>query len=248
MLKLSITLMTLLVTTSLFAGVKTICGENDDRDLSFNPKVARILQVGDPAGCTVTLIGKSCAVSAGHCTSTFGIAEFNTPISRNGRIQNSKPEDTYEVDQASVRYVNGGMGNDWAVLRLKANNITGRLPGDVQGKYEIATDIVPTSGEVIRITGYGRDSADADRNFAQQSHTGPIYKVRGSTLYHQADTMGGNSGSSIVRESDQKIIGIHTHGGCSRSRSSANASTLIAKNEAFKKAIVACLQYEAQNL
>lgn len=239
-----------LLTVSAFAAPKTICGENDDRDLSWNPKVARILKRGDIAGCTVTLIGKSCVVTAGHCKVTFEIAEFNTPASRNGRIVNSRPEDTYEVVQESVKFKNGGVGNDWAVLRLDKNSITGKYPGELQGHYEISSSFIPKQGDTVRITGYGRDAQDPIRNFAQQTHTGPVYEVdvAGSAMEHRADTMGGNSGSSVIHEETQQIIGIHTHGGCSRRDNSANASTLIASHSDFKAAIAQCLQWEEDNL
>lgn len=225
---------------------KSICGGNDDRMPSTEARVARIRQESARAGCTVTMIGSSCAVSAGHCTTTFGIAEFNTPVSRNGRIQESDPEDVYNVDSESVVYNNGGQGKDWAVLRLQENEITGKLPGDVQGNYNVSFDS-PAIGDMIRITGYG--AADgADRNFAQQTHTGLIDNLtRSGILRHIADTMGGNSGSSILLEATQEIIGIHTHGGC-WSRGGSNAGTLIAANTEFQEAITSCLQWEDDNL
>lgn len=225
---------------------KSICGDTDDRMPSTEARVARIREESARAGCTVTMIGSSCAVSAGHCTTTFGIAEFNTPPSRDGRIQEPKPEDVYNVDDESVVYNNGGQGKDWAVLRLKENEITGKLPGDVQGKYNVSYES-PNVGDVIRITGYG--AADGpDRNFAQQTHTGEIEDLtRSGILRHIADTMGGNSGSSILLEATQEIIGIHTHGGCF-SRGGANAGTLISANSEFQEAINSCLQWEDENL
>ena len=241
----------LAVTTTVMASndsVKTICGQ-DERVLSYNPRVARILKVGDAAGCTVTLIGKSCAVSAGHCTSTFQIAEFNTPVSRGGKIQNSKPKDVYRVNKNSIKYENGGQGNDWAVLRLDKNKITGKFPGELQGYYDISSSFRPAKGDLITITGYGRDASDPIRNFAQQTNSGPIYSVSRGIIRHRADTMGGNSGSSILHLASNQIIGIHTHGGCrSSGNTSANASTLVAGNSKFSSAIAACLKYEDQNL
>jgi V8-like Glu-specific endopeptidase len=251
MVKVLILSLLLVAATSAIASndsVKTICNQ-DERVLSYNPRVARILKVGGAAGCTVTLIGKSCAVSAGHCTSTFQIAEFNTPASRGGKIVNSKPIDTYRVNQGSIKFKSGGQGNDWAVLRLDKNKISGKYPGELQGHYDISTSFKPTKGDLITITGYGRDSADPIRNFAQQTNSGPIRSVSSGIIRHRADTMGGNSGSSIIHASSKQIIGIHTHGGCSRSGdTSSNASTLVAGNTQFSNAIVACLKYEDQNL
>lgn len=243
-----ITALLLLASVSAQGSEKTICGPQDDRVPSFNPKVARVLERGAPAGCTITMIGRTCAISAGHCMPTFEIAEFNTPLSRGGSIQHPDKEDIYEVDKNSIESTNGGMGNDWAVLRLKANKTTGKLPGDLQGHYEVSFDR-PSVGDMVRITGYGADRSDSDRHFAQQTHSGPIASLptSGATMNHQADTMGGNSGSSIIHEETGKIIAIHTHGGCYRSGGS-NASTLLAAHEKAKKAILKCLQWEKDNL
>ncbi|CAM9908111.1 unnamed protein product [Chrysoparadoxa australica] len=235
--------LTVFSTPSMASQQKSICGV-DDRVPSNYAKVGRLLgKMSDTGGCTVTMISKTCAISAGHCSSTFGFAEFNTPASRRGRIQNSKPEDIYPVDKARTEYQYNGLGDDWAVLRIKPNTITGKYAGDVQGYYEV--DFAkPQTNTLIRITGYGLDQSDPERNLAQQTHTGEIVSFRGSTMYHVADTMGGNSGSSIIRESDSKIVAIHTNGGCS-SRGGSNAATVISENEKVKTAIRACLAEEA---
>ncbi len=225
---------------------KSICGATDDRDFSEEARVARVRNAADPAGCTITMIGRTCAVSAGHCHSTFGIAEFNTLPSVNGRIVPATPEDTYRVDKPTSVHRDAGPGNDWAVVRILPNEITGALPGDVQGKYEVSF-VAPAVGDLIRITGYGT-AQGSDRNFAQQTHTGTISEMtRSGALRHVADTTGGNSGSSIILENTQAIIGIHTHGGCF-SRGGSNQGTLLAANAAFQEAITSCLQWEEENL
>lgn len=245
--KLAMALSVLSMTAPLAAQdfSKSICG-SDDRELSSEPRIGRVLQPGDPAGCTVTLISKGCAITAGHCVSTFGIVEFNTPVSANGHIQNSKPEDIYRVDTTKVESIDGGVGNDFAVIHLKPNEITGLMPGDAQGFYPVAKE-APVVGDIVRITGYGADYSDDDRNFAQQAHTGPISAISGSTLNHQVDTMGGNSGSSIILESTGEIIGIHTHGGCS-SWGGDNGSTLIAAHSKLQAAITSCLSDSTDGL
>ncbi len=236
-------LLTPVMTSGVMANQKSICGV-DDRVPSALPTVGRLLgKITDGGGCTVTMISKTCALSAGHCSSTFGIAQFNTPPSRGGRIQHPGEEDMYEVDKTASKWEYTGLGNDWAVLRIKPNKITGLYAGDAQGTYEVDFG-KPRNGDIIRITGYGLDRSDPERNIAQQTHTGEITRQRGSTMYHVADTMGGNSGSSIIRESDQKVVAIHTNGGCS-SRGGSNAATTIAENEKLKNAIRACLAEEA---
>lgn len=247
-LKTLITLTICLTSLEAYAVNKTICGEQDDRLPSNDPIVARSIHRGDNGGCTITMIGKTCAISAGHCVSTFEIAEFNTPASQDGQIGHSTPEDTYEIDSTSVVSRNGGMGNDFAVLRLLPNSITGKLAGEAQGHYDVSF-IAPKIGDIVRITGFGLDRDEPERNLAQQSHTGPIaaFATRGGGMNHQVDTMGGNSGSSIVLESTGEIIGIHTHGGC-YTRGGSNGSTSLANHPEAQQAITACLQWEADNL
>ncbi len=225
---------------------KTICGETDDRLPSENSKVARIQVSTAPAGCTFTLIGRVCGVTAGHCYTTFEQAQFNTPPSRLGRIQHSEPKDIYPVDIKSPEYTDNGQGDDFAVLRLKANTITGQLPGDVQGHYAVAM-YTPRAGQEVRVTGYGADRSDPDRNYAQQTHVGKIFNIKGSAMEHTIDTMGGNSGSSVILEATQEIIGIHTHGGCTPN-GGANTSTLIAAHTQLREAILNCLRWEEENL
>ncbi len=229
-------------------GAKSICG-TDDRLPSLDPKVARVLgMISDSAGCTLTMISDSCAISAGHCHSTLGVAEFNTPPSVDGRIQHSAPEDIYEVDKDSVVFTYRGVGVDWAVMKLRANNITGLLPGAMQGHYEVSFDI-PTVRDEVVITGYGMDKREPERHLAQQTQTG-IYlsndKRAPTVMYHNIDTQAGNSGSSIISRSTGKIIAIHTNGGCFSRRGSGgkNAATLIHNSPELVRAIKACLASE----
>ena len=241
--KVSLTALAALMTVSVYASEKTICGQ-DDRVPSDLPKIGRLLgSITETGGCTVTMIGKSCAISAGHCSGTFGIAEFNTPASIGGRIQHPSEEDIYPVDKANTVYKYSGIGNDWAVLRILPNEVTGKYAGDVQGYYQVSFQ-KPDNGDIVRITGYGLDRSDPERNLAQQTHVGEVTSIRGSAMYHVADTMGGNSGSSIIRESDGRIVGIHTNGGC-YSRGGSNSATAISENAELVSAIEDCLSEEA---
>lgn len=245
--KLMVGMLALATQVGAFAAQnKTICGATDDRLPSENPKVARLQVTTAPAGCTFTLIGRVCGITAGHCYSTFEVAQFNTPPSQNGRIQHSEAKDIYNVDMKSPVYTDNGQGDDFAVLRLNANEITGQLPGDVQGHYAVAF-YTPRPGQEVRVTGYGADRSDPDRNYAQQTHVGKIYNIQGSAMEHTIDTMGGNSGSSVILESTQEIVGIHTHGGCTPS-GGANTSTLIAAHTQLRQAIMDCLRWEEENL
>lgn len=249
-------MMVLLTSVSTMAKNKTICGPSDDRVVSTNTKIGRLLENRSGAGgCTLTMISKSCGISAGHCYSVLGVAEFNTPLSTNDGIGHPGASDVYDIDKTSIKYKNGGPGNDWAVFKVKPNSVTGQYAGDAQGTYHVSFD-VPEVGETLRITGYGRDS-EPTKDLAQQTHTGNLVSVGTqtrddsdeddwngrpySTLSHTVDTMGGNSGSTIIRESDDMIVGIHTHGGCS-SWGGENQGTVIAKNPEAVAAIKSCLE------
>ena len=229
---------------------KSICGV-DDRVPSSDPKIARLVAAQGEGGCTATMIGRTCAITAGHCKSVMVLAEFNTPMSKQGKAQGSAPEDLYEIDQSSIFYKNGGQGADYAVFKIKQNAITGQYPGDVQGNYSVSYAI-PKADDRLIITGHGVDYSDPERHLAQQTHTGVMMPKsrfgKQSVLNYRVDTMGGNSGSSVIMEATGEIIGIHTHGGCSTSSSntsSANAGTSIGAIPALQAAIEQCLKDEA---
>ncbi|EQC47153.1 serine protease [Bacteriovorax sp. Seq25_V] len=241
------TLIAMLIATSPLANDKTICGPSDNREPSYDTRIARASEMKGVAGCTVTMVGRSCAISAGHCVDALEKLSFNVPRSINGQPQASSAEDTYYRTKDFLRYENSGPGRDWAVIRVLPNKITGNYPGDVQGFYKVDLKDKPSRGESISITGYGLDGADMTNNLAQQTHKGEILKTRTwgakSLLEHNVDTMGGNSGSSIISVATGKIIGIHTHGGCTE-KGGENKGTLIAKSKTFKSVIEDCLAWE----
>lgn len=234
------------------AGVhgKSICGEEDEREFSDEAPVGRAQVNGRLGGCSITMIGRTCAISAGHCLRTFDEIHFNTGMTRDdeGELILPTEENVYNVDQDSIVHEYLGVGKDYAVIRLKQNEMTGQWPGDVQGSLEVSFD-EPSVGDVVRITGYGVVPDNPKRTFTQQTHTGPLteYSVESGIIRHQADTTGGNSGSAVVDEATGKIIGVHTHAGCF-SFGGANRSTLIAGNDKLQEAVRSCLQWEEENL
>ncbi len=196
----------------------SICGPNDDRLPSSDPRAARVV----PVGCTVWLIDdiKHCFLTAGHCTGgSFSIVEFNVPLSDGGgNIVHPGPEDQYAVDLASVQSNGGqGTGNDWAYFGCFSNPTTGLTPFEAQGDFFVLADTPPpVAGQTIRITGYGTTSSPAPPqwNQVQKSHTGAYVTFSVTLLQYQVDTTGGNSGSPVIEESSDIAIGIHTHAGC----------------------------------
>ncbi|MCZ6817813.1 MAG: trypsin-like peptidase domain-containing protein, partial [Planctomycetota bacterium] len=201
-----------------FPAPRSICGPDDDRALSNDPRTGRTSN-----GCTCWIIDdiNHCFLSAGHCASGFDVVEFNVPLSdSNGNHIHAPPEDQYAVDPASVQSNNGGIGNDWAYFGCFANPMTALTPFAAQGDFFVLSDAPPeVAGQTIRITGYGvtQPPVPQEWNFAQKTHTGPFVDSFGDTLQYEVDTSGGNSGSAVFNEDSGEAIGIHTHAGCNSS-------------------------------
>ena len=106
-------------------------------------------------------------------------------------------------------------GNDWAYMGCFPNSNTGLTPSEAQGLGFVLVNPPATSGNDIRITGYGTDGSPASANQTQQTHAGPFVNNAGTQVGYVTDTTGGNSGSPVIWEQAGTAIGIHTHGGCS---------------------------------
>ena len=104
------------------------------------------------------------------------------------------PEDQYAVDVSSYQGVNGGVGNDWGAGRLLPNSVTGKLPGVRQSEKCGSSDCgwfnlgpVPstTSGNNIRITGYGTAAVDSR---SQKTHVGALTTIGSDYIRYVPDT------------------------------------------------------------
>ncbi len=194
---------------------RSICGPNDDRLPSTDPRSGRLL----PIGCTGWLIQDcaGCALTAGHCTGNINVLQFNVPPSlSNGSIQNPPPSDQYPVDPTSVQTNGGqGVGNDYAYFGTFPNGTTGLTATAAQGPgFQLMSPPSPANA-TIRITGFGTDNTPLSRNQTQQTHAGPLVTSGGNTVQYVTDTTGGNSGSPVIWDEMDVAVGIHTHGGCS---------------------------------
>ena len=222
---------------------KSICGRQDDRRPSFEPKVGRAFEslVDGNASCTISMIGESCAITAGHCKNKLKYVEFNVPPSSNHRPKRAAKEDIYQVDKKTI-VAKHNRRYDFAVFKLKPNKITGELAGQRQGYYQLFFK-KPKKRERVVVTGYGTD-LHRRHNMTQQSDGGTITDLNflSSLIYHNADTMGGNSGSPIILKRNDQIVGVHTWGQC-HSKGGRNVGTLV-NNRKFEKAIKSCLRSE----
>ena len=219
----------------------SVCGA-EDRRLSYNPSVGRLRK--SKRGflfCTATLIGKACAISAGHCAPVMQQLGFDLKVEEN-KFNYATKENLYEVDKDSRVLQAKGKGADWAVFRLKKNKYTKKFPGEVRPFYEISL-AHPTVDSEIEVFGYG--GADNLYSYSQQMGSGSLLKVNGTYLEHNSDTKGGSSGAPIIDPLLGKIFGIHTHGNC---RQGWNSGTYIAGFPELVDAIASCLAWEENHI
>ncbi len=199
-----------------YDGDRSICGPTDDRELSDDPRAGRL----QPGGCTAWIIDdcNHCFYTAGHCTDSNTVVEFNVPLSNaNGSLNHPPPEDQYAVDPDSVQSNGGqGTGNDWGYFGCYPNSNTGLTAFEAQGSYFTVVMPPPVGSNNIRITGYGTVSSPVSLtwNQVQKTHVGPLVTSSGTLVQYRTDTTGGNSGSPVIWEENGNAIGIHTHGGC----------------------------------
>lgn len=205
------------VTAGLLGPLASLCGIDDDREPSTDPRLARIL----PALCTGFLVDEgcgSCLLTAGHCAAELEVLQFNVPPSNGlGQIVHPGPEDQYAVDDLSVQTTGfaSTAGSDWTFFGVFDNADTGARPFEVQGeRFTLAAAPPFAAGQTIRVTGYGSRFEPPAYNHAQQTGVGPRLPAL-SVIQYQVDTTGGNSGSPVVLEESGHVIGIHSHGGCS---------------------------------
>ena len=240
-----LTLIAILLSTSLWAEdfSKAICGRHDDRVFSYDKKIGKVVKVpGSRIGCTATLIGKNCVITAGHCHNHFNFVEFNIlHPNADGSRDPLNVHDIYQVDAESIKYKNIEL-LDWAIFKLLPNLDTGLMAGEAQGYYKVSKD-KPKKRKKVTITGYGVEELYSDDAVLQKTHTAKIRKVSifNHTITHLVDTLPGNSGSAIILEDSNEIIGIHTNNGCD-SREKDNLGTLIYQNFQLNLAIKNCLK------
>ncbi|MCA9320570.1 MAG: PKD domain-containing protein [Planctomycetes bacterium] len=218
-------------------GSDTICGNVDDRIPSTDNRSGRFVAspTSSGGGCTIWLCSAdSCAASAGHCFSggSLMVAEFNLPLSTaSGALQHPPVADQFTVDASTISFTDGGVGNDWGICKLNANNL-GQTAANRFGHFTLGF-FTPSPTDTIRITGCGTDDNTANQTL--QTHTGPLTTVSGFQLSYMVDTTGGNSGSPVIDETSGNAIGIHTHGGCTAS-GGANSGTSVT-HSAFVTAV-----------
>ncbi len=192
---------------------------------------------GNVAGhrwCTGTLIADNLFLTAGHCFDQTGggwnrprVNGTNNIISSHEIATRMNVEFNFQVDsngvqQSPVSFAVEELieyrldGLDFAIVRLSGN------PGQQFGITRLAEDD-GNQGDMICIIGHPAGQP-------KRIEAGPItsfedFRVR----YNDIDTLGGNSGSGILRASDGCIVGIHTNGGCNAAMTGSNFGLRITR-------------------
>ena len=200
---------------------ESICSE-DDRIPSQATMVGAVsdFKSGMQGVCTITLIGDSCAVTAGHCIHVLGEAEFFADAA--GRAPTKPDMFRYSVDKSWIRALQSRIGNDWAVVRLKPSPVTGLLPGKVHGYIEAQLTPSDPSSSALELHAIRK----GPNGFERLRSRGNILWSDSSILFHDLDTGAGSSGALLIDTGSGNAVGIHTHGGCDTMKN--NKATFIA--------------------
>jgi len=180
-----------------------ICGV-DNRSLSTELWTGRIV----PVGCTGSIISTdSCVVSAGHCVGSDDTLQFNVPASSsNCGTYNPPVADQFPI--TNRQYVNGGVGNDWAVMTVGTNNL-GQTPYERYGQMRPVAVALANANDPCDNWGYGVDNDNPTRSQVQQTHSGDVLARYSDHYTFDLDMTYGNSGSALLKNGE--IIGILTH-------------------------------------
>jgi V8-like Glu-specific endopeptidase len=126
-------------------------------------------------------------------------------------VGNLRPAQSYAITEL-LEYRLGGL--DFAIVRLDGD------PSMTFGVTGIST-AGAAEQDMAAVIGH-------PAGVPKRIEAGPITELTGDLIrYNDIDTLGGNSGSGILRAEDGLLIGVHTNGGCTTSGGGSNFGVRI---------------------
>ncbi len=184
-----------------------IVGGVDDRTLSSETWAGRIM----PIGCTGSVYCNTGGgmVTAGHCVDGQSglVVQFNVPASQ-ANCNTVAPPVADQFPMGAFLFANGGVGNDWAVYNVGANNL-GQTPFQRYNTFRPIAPAPSAANAVGHVWGYGVDTT-CTRSQVQQYSPGTIRSLQTNFYEFFNDIRGGNSGSSYLNNNNE-MIGIVSH-------------------------------------
>lgn len=217
---------------------RSLCGSQDDRVISFDPRAARVVGSNGTSIGTAFIINDAThsfltsGQTAGLLTTT-AVIQFNAPLTYpNGTTLNHPPpSDQYTFDSSSIQSGTGGIGsgNNWGYFGCLPNSTTGLRPYEAQGAAFDIADIVPApSGQTLEYFGFGAVVPPLFRtwSYVQKTTTGEYASLSGSRLTAVIDATNGDSGAPLINLADGKVFAILYEDGCTAS-GGANGATAV---------------------
>lgn len=219
------------------ASPRTYCGAIDNRELSDDPRVARIVFSNGSIGTTFIIDDPNhtflTSGSVAAALLTTSVIQFHAPLTfPNGTTLNHpSPEHQYVADLTSIQRISGatGTGNNWGYFGALPNSTTNLTPFQAGGEYfELADVIPPVDGRPVRSYGNGFTQPPIFRtwSFVQKTEVGEYVGFSGTRIQFRVDLTNGDSGAAILDETTGKIIGIAVEDGCTEFGGS-NAGTAV---------------------
>ncbi len=226
---------------------RTICGLTDDRQPMDDACAVRIV-AANGQWASGFMISDTWMLTANHVITALGIPTAAAPytVQRNVRPSNAQgviqppaaANDQFTVSNLnnSTRSNTDADGNDWAVVNVP-NNADGAPGAGCRPAFDC--NLLNQDNTVsVDVRGFGVSTIRVRNGVLQVNSgiTGPTQKspARNSNFFRYAvDTRNRNSGSRVARfhpaNTDRRIVGIHTDGGCNRTspEGGRNGGTLI---------------------